>query len=283
MNKEATLVIGGLGLKGLANIGVLQAISESDIPIKRIVASGISSIIGAQFALGRDMNLLTDELVSFFAENDRYLWGLQRLSGMPRRRTRRVRDSFAYFLRERLFCQANFSRISILPWDILDSRLKTFFGDVHPSDFQVPLAVSAIDLSRKQEVLLEEEDLIMRLKAGLAFPGLFPPVHHRDREYAGSTFYCELPLSTLSTADAPIIVSDIPSSLSTERPGNVIETLARVDEIRSMVIKKDLLARADRLFSLQTVKGFQWGNYRQIHMQVDRAYQEMKTLMDESG
>ena len=78
------------------------------------------------------------------------------------------------------------------------------------------------------------------------------------------------------------MVSDIPSNLSTERPGNVIETLARVDEIRSAVIKDDFLGKADQLFNLQTVKGFQWGNYRQIHMQVDRAYQEMKTLLEKA-
>jgi len=56
MPKSVTLVLGGIGARGTASIGVLQSMREHKIKVKRIVASGISSIIAAQFALGRDPN-----------------------------------------------------------------------------------------------------------------------------------------------------------------------------------------------------------------------------------
>ncbi|MFO8009265.1 MAG: patatin-like phospholipase family protein [Dehalococcoidia bacterium] len=276
-----TLVIGGLGVKGLSNIGAIEALVEFEVPVKRVVASGISSLIGAQFALGRDLNSLSDELVRFFSENDKYLWGMERLSGLPRRRTRRVRDSFAYFLRERLFCQSNFNRLSILDWEIVDADLERLFGEVQDADLKLPLSISAIDLNKRREVLLENGRLVDRLKAGFAFPGLFPPVNLAGDKYVGSSFFCELPLSILTREHAPIVVVDIPSRPDLQCPGNVIENLARMDEIRSRIIKGKMLTKADRILSLEAVKDFEWGNYRQLTRQVELAYSETKRLLQE--
>ena len=279
MNEGVTLVLGGLGLKGVSNIGTLQALSNHGMPIRKIVASGISSMVATQFALGQDLDSLTAHMVRFFTENHRYLWGLERLSGMPRGRTRRVRDSFAYFLRERFFCQSNFKRLSIMEWEIIEEDLQNFFGEVTPADFRIPLAISAINLALGKEVLLEEENMVDQLKAGIAFPGLFPPVQIGNHEFVGSTFYCELPLGTLDESDSPIVVIDIPSRLPSQKPGNVIETIARMDELRSIAIKQKLLGKTNRIFSLGGLSEFQWGNYKQIPSQVARARQEMEQLL----
>lgn len=279
MDEAITLVLGGLGIKGVSNIGTLQAIEQHGVPVKKIVASGISSIIAAQFSLGRDLDTLTELFTRFFTENHRYLWGLERLAGMSRSRTRRVRDSFQYFLRERLYCQMNFKSLSVLSWDILEKDLQIFFGRVKPSDLRIPLTVSAIDLKQGQEVLLDKGNLVKRLKASIAFPGLFSPVKIGQREYVSSTFYCELPLGCLEAADHPVVAVDIPAHYTAERPSNIIETLARVDELRSIRIKQRLLNRADLVYTLEGLRGYPWGSYRQIPRQIIQARSEMEMLL----
>ena len=82
MAKGVTLVLGGVGVKGVANIGTLQSLHEHKVKINNIVATGISALIGAQFALNRDLGLLTEHFVRFFTENHRYLWGLEQLGGL---------------------------------------------------------------------------------------------------------------------------------------------------------------------------------------------------------
>jgi len=280
MDEGVTLVLGGLGIKGVSNLGTLEAIQQSGMPVKKIVASGVSSIIAAQFCLGRDLNTLTDLFTRFFTENHRYLWGLERLAGMSRSRTRRVRDSFQYFLRERLYCQMNFKSLSVLPWDLLEEDLQLFFGQVKASDLCTPLAISAIDLNLGQEILLEKGNLVKRLKAGIAFPGLFPPVKIGRKEYVSSTFYCELPLGCLGVSDHPVVAVDIPAHYTAERPSNIIETLARVDELRSIRIKERLLREADRVFTLEGLRGYPWGSYRQIPRQIMQARSEMEMLLN---
>ena len=40
MSKPITLVLGGTGIKGIANIGVLQSLHNHGIKIKKIIAAG---------------------------------------------------------------------------------------------------------------------------------------------------------------------------------------------------------------------------------------------------
>ena len=279
MAKGITLVLGGLGVKGIANIGVLQALVEHRVKIKRIVAAGIGTLVGAQFALGRELEPLTEYFVRFFTENDRYLWGLEQFAGVVRSRKRRVVDSFNYFLRERLFCQANLKRISIMPWEVVEADIDNVLADASPSDLKLPLAVSAIDLKRKTEVLLKDGDLKERLKAGIAFPGLFPPVHIGDRELVSSTLYCEVPLGMVGKTKRPIVAVDIPSELSMHTPGSVIEIMAQMDEVRGAAIKEKLLSKADIVFTLEGLRKFRWGSYKQIPQLISRARGEMDRLL----
>jgi predicted acylesterase/phospholipase RssA len=58
----------------------------------------------------------------------------------------------------------------------LERDLYAVFGDIKYTDLKLPLSIAVIDLSLNQEVLIEDENLIEGLKAGIAFPGLFPPV-----------------------------------------------------------------------------------------------------------
>ena len=276
MRDGITLVLGGIGVKGVAHIGTLQALHEHRVKIKRIIANGIGSLAGAQFALGRDLSLLTDHLVRFFTEHERYLWGLERFSGVIQSNRRRIVESFSYFLRERLFCKANFTRLSILTWDSIEDELHNFFGSAAFSDLKIPLVISAIDLKRGEEVLLGNGRLVERLKAGIAFPGLFPPVRIGEQELVSSTLYSGLPLGRLDEEDRPIVAIDIPNEIPVRRPKSVIDTIAQVDELRGAAVKRILLAKADQVFCVGCLGEFQWANYQKIPELISLAYAEMK-------
>ena len=74
MSEPITLLLGGTGIKGIASIGVLQSMRKNRVKIKKIIAAGISAPISAQYALGDDPELLTQEFTQFFVENNRALW-----------------------------------------------------------------------------------------------------------------------------------------------------------------------------------------------------------------
>jgi NTE family protein len=275
-----TLVLGGLGLKGVSHIGTLQAFEEHRIKINRIAVAGSCTLVAFQYALSRDLNALSEHFIRFFNQNDRYLWGLERLAGASHSRNRRVRDSLTYFLRERLYCQGSFKKISLLEWDRFEEDILNYFGDLTFSDLQLPVSVSSIDLTEGKEILIENGDLADAIKAGIAFPGLFPPAMINHREHVSSTFFCELPLNSLKAPSGdPVVVIDIPAARTPRPPSTIIETLARVDEIRSRAIKQELLKKADIVFTLEELARYPWGDYRHIPWQIFRAHHEMDVLL----
>lgn len=279
MSKAITLVLGGIGVKGAASIGILQALDKHNIKIKKIVASGLSGLVSGQYALGKDLNLVTHELVDFFVENDRYLWGLEQLSGMFQSRRRRSIASFTYFLQERLFCRANFKSTSILPWEIVDNQIKYFFGNATFSMLKIPLAISAIDLKQGKQVLLHTGKLYDSMKASIAFPGLFPPVKKEHTELVSSTLYCELPLESIEKKDYPVLAVDIPGTFSGRDLLSLLEIIAVTNDIRSVAMKQRLLCKADYVLKLNSLIHFRWGNYKQIPQMIEQARRETDKLL----
>lgn len=269
-----TLVLGGMGVKGVASIGIFQALNSRNIKVKRIFAAGASALVAGYYAMGRNPDELTDRFVNFFDSNDKSLWGMEQMSGLFQMQRRRITDSFAYFLQERLYCRANVKRLSILTWDIVEPLISEVFGDDSFSDLKIPLVISTIDLNAKRLFIIDTGKLTDGMKAGIAFPGLFPPVNLYDHQLVSSTICCELPLELVTKADSPVLAVDFPVILSHQRPTDLLEIIARTTEIRSHAIKSRLLKKVDYVIRLERMSRFRWGSYRQIPQMIKIAREQ---------
>ncbi len=274
MGNEVTLVLGGIGVKGIANIGVFQALSNHNVKVKKIIAAGTSAMVAVQYALKNQPDELIRLLVNFFENNHRFLWGLEQMSGLFQASKRRIVDSIDYFLRERLYCRANFSRISVLSWDMIDPLLFELFGNKTFADMEIPVALSTIDVNNKNLVLIERGNLINAIKASIAYSGLFPPVHFDGRELESSTPYCELPLHALGKEDTPVLAIDFPKAHLHRSPHTLLEIISRVSEIRNQAIKTRLLQDVDYIIQLNNLNLYRWGSYRRVPEMIRRAKED---------
>jgi len=59
-----TLVLGGGGMKGLAHIGVLQALTERGLPPAHIVGSSVGALVGAAWSAGKSVAELREVALS---------------------------------------------------------------------------------------------------------------------------------------------------------------------------------------------------------------------------
>jgi len=259
-----TLALGGIGIRGALNIGLLQAITAAKIPIKQVVATGISAMIGAYYALGRDPGEVLPRIIQFFKENHRLMWQVEQLGGLTAGEKRMAARSMSYFLRENLFCSANLTRMGVFSWDLVETSLSQVFGDYTTRDLETPFAVSVIDIEAGEETLLSEGSVVDLVRAGIAFPGLFPPVEIKEHRYVSSATYCELPLFSLSDADRPIIALSCSEHREVRRPRSIIEVLARVDEIRGNALTQQTIFKADRVIELEKLGVGNWSSFRKL-------------------
>jgi len=263
-HRGITLALGGIGLRGALNIGLLQAVSEAGFPIKKIVATGVSAMLGAHFALGRDPGQVLPYIIRFFEENHDAMWQHEQLGALSPAEKRMAARSMSYFLRESLFCHANLTRLGVFEWDLVESNLSQFFGDLAVEDLETPLAVSVIDIGEGQETLLDTGRIFDLVRAGIAFPGLFPPVVISGRKYVSSATYCALPLSSLGDVDRPIVALSLPERREVRPQRSIIEILARVDEIRGKALTRQILSKADRVISLDRFGRENWSSFRRL-------------------
>ncbi|HMH82600.1 MAG TPA: patatin-like phospholipase family protein [Gemmatimonadales bacterium] len=182
-----TLVLGGGGMKGLAHIGVLQALTERGLVPARIVGSSVGAMVGAAWSAGRSIPELRDVAVSL-----------------------RRKDVFAVahadMAFKRMRSPALFRRE---PLDLLIHRL---VGDVTFQELRNPLIVNTVDINSGMQVFWGLEgldDVAVRdaVFASCALPGYLPPREIRGRFYVDGATVDNLPVGTARILGADVILA----------------------------------------------------------------------------
>src|SRR5205809_4744026 len=182
-----TLVLGGGGMKGLAHIGVLQALLERGLRPAQIVASRVGALVGAAWAAGRSIPELHDRAVSLMRK-DVFIVAH---ADMAFKRMR----SPALFRRE--------------PLDALTRRL---VGDITFQELRHPLIVNTVDIDSGMQVFwgldgLDEVPVKEAVFASCALPGYLPPREIRGRFYMDGATVDNLPVGTARILGADVIIA----------------------------------------------------------------------------
>lgn len=137
------LALGGGGARGAAHIGFLMALRELGVWPDLITGTSAGAIIGALVAAGMDLAAIA----AFWTEIN-----LPQLFSLPG-----SKPAFTDNVKAEALIESAIGR-------------PTF------ADLKIPLAVVAVDLVHRQEVVLDEGDVISAVLASAAYPILAPPV-----------------------------------------------------------------------------------------------------------
>jgi NTE family protein len=139
------LALGGGGARGLAHIGVLQALVEHAIPMRAVVGTSIGAEIGAFLASGMPLDELTRLATGFD-------WKQTLLMFLP--------DLPAGGLT---------SGVNIA------SFLRSGIGTRRIEELAMGYAAVAADLESGEEVVLDQGELVEAVRASISLPGLMAP------------------------------------------------------------------------------------------------------------
>jgi NTE family protein len=191
--KTFALALGSGGARGLAHIGLVEALDEMDIKPTAIAGTSIGALIGAAFAAGlrgRDIR--------------RHVIGLAHDRREATRRLIAARaGSFADML------SGGFGQATQIDAEKFCTQ---FLPQGVPADFSalsIPLIVMATDLHARQEAALSSGPLYPALAASIAIPGLFRPVAVDGRVLVDGGATNPLPLDRLEGLADVIVGVDV--------------------------------------------------------------------------
>lgn len=179
------LALGGGAAFGLAQIGVLKVLERENITIDMVSGTSIGSLIGAIWASGvsaKDIEKSTDEINSIFT-----MMKLMDFSIIPKK--------------------------GLIPGNNIRKFLEKFLGKKTFQDMKVRLKVIACDINSRNEIVLQEGNVVESVMASTAIPGLFNPVVMGGKVLVDGGVVNPLPVSALSVEgiNRIIAVNSMPS------------------------------------------------------------------------
>jgi NTE family protein len=186
--EPVALVLGAGGARGLAQIGVIEALEARGFNIVSIAGSSSGALVGGLCAAGK-----------LGAYRD-WLFSLSRTDML------------------RLLDPA-LGRSSLFRGDRLMHALRELAGTPRIEDLPISFTAVAVDLLRQREVWLQRGDLWDAVRASIAIPGLFTPHTVHGRELVDGGLLAPLPIAATRLSDAHRLIAVDMHSWPARPPG----------------------------------------------------------------
>ncbi|MDD5600711.1 MAG: patatin-like phospholipase family protein [Actinomycetota bacterium] len=175
--RKVGLALSSGSARGIAHIGVLKELEKLGVKPHAISGTSMGAIIGALYCSG-----VTPDEMETFAKSIKW-------------------KSFM------LFSDFVLSDTGIINGHRVEELLKKFLGNKTFSDCQIPFCCVAVDLARREKVILREGKLIDAVRASISIPGFFSAVHLDNRILVDGGLMEPLPVGALRTMDTNFIIA----------------------------------------------------------------------------
>lgn len=233
------LVLSGGGAKGIAHIGVIQALEDNNIPIDYITGTSMGAIVGGLYAVGYSpaemMDMLLSKEFSYWStgvidENLTYYFAKPTPSPALMRFNLNVSDSVKI--------SANIlptSLINPLPMNFAFMELFAAYTAQCGGNFNnlfVPFRCVSSDVFNKRKIVSASGSLGDAIRASMSFPVVFKPIELDGVVALDGGIYDNFPVDVMREDFAPGIMIGVDVSQSKKLENNNL-----IDQIEAMVIQ----------------------------------------------
>jgi NTE family protein len=189
--KKVGLALGGGAARGLAHIGVLEALDKEGIPVDMIAGTSAGAIVGALYAQGKSASRIKELALDT---------GWRRLVSLV---------------------DLTLPKSGFIEGRKIKNLLKSIIGDISFSELKIPLSCVATDISSGEEVVINDGSVLEGVRASISVPVIFTAVKWRDRYLVDGGLVNPVPVSTVRKmgADFVIAVNVIPPMGVRLQPG----------------------------------------------------------------
>jgi NTE family protein len=212
------LALGGGGARGFAHIGVLSTLERYHVPIDCVAGTSIGGVMGAAIAAGMSAEEIEHEA--------------------------RISTRFSRMLR---LTDPGFPDDGVLRGQKLQEYFEQRLGARTFADLPRRLALIAVDLNSKREVVLTEGSVAQAIRATIALPGLFTPIETGEYRLVDGGLLNNLPVDAARDLGADIVIAVNLHSFQDEEmqggiydtrwlPGGLARTISTLEEAVGLMI-----------------------------------------------
>jgi NTE family protein len=211
-----SLVLGSGGARGLTHIGVIQWLTENGYSIRSISGTSIGALVGGIYATRK---------LEVYAE-----WVL----ALERMHVLRLLDPAI-------------GRPGLFKGERIIGVLRDLIGDCDIEDLPISFTAVATDLDSGQEVWLRNGKLFDAIRASIATPLVFTPVHHGERTLIDGAVVNPVPIApTLDDATDLTIAVDLSGPVESRPAPPISVSLIADNSYRKRILKFVQAARPAR-------------------------------------
>ncbi len=273
---SAVVALGGGGARGLAHIGVMQAIGECGIHTERIVGVSMGSLVGAMCAVEPDIQKVQAKTIEFlhspvFIKKQQQLFG-----SSPSHASTEDLGMFAWYDRMKQVISAHrrFNRVvtaeSLMPKTLMWEAIEHLLPDVDLKDLPTPLSVVCVDLLSGHRIVLESGSLRDAVHASTAIPGFFPPVKWGDMLLCDIGVFDSLPNTIARSYGSEMTIGvDVGQERTTITQCNTaMEVMMRMQDIGEQLLRRHVRHTADIVIR-PNVGHVPWFDFRNPEVLID--------------
>jgi NTE family protein len=259
------VALGGGAARGLAHLGVLRAFEREEIPIDVLVGTSMGAIVGAAYAVDRDIVALETQVREIMGSEE---FRKNRLNFL--RETKQERGgllfSVANLLRKGIFYGVSTIRPSFLSAEELADSLEAVVPEARIEDLSMRFGAVTLDIETAEEVVLCSGDLRAAVKASSAIPGILPPVRINGRMLVDGGWVDKIPVLPAFHLGADVVIAvDITAGLQDGGSYNRgVDIMGRANQIKEERLVAYMRRLADVVIE-PDIKRVHWADFGAFH------------------
>ncbi len=254
------IALGGGGARGLAHIGILEALRENGLSINAIAGTSMGAVIGALYAAEPDTRMVEKKIADFID-------------------SKAVREVGAFFSKKaatrpfgKILSAAKqffiMNRAVIGPSIISSGQIGAIFRGIHlPENFgdlKIPFCSVATNIGKGDEKIFSSGNLKKAVLASSSIPGIFPPVEIDNSYYLDGGTVNSVPVSPLKSCCDFVIACDVrPERGMVSEFDQGLAILSRADAISSYKLSDLQIKQADFIIK-PDVNNIHWADFKKM-------------------
>ncbi len=276
MSLKLAVALGGGGVRGLANIGVLKAFDEVGIKPDIVTGTSMGAIVGSVYADSVDA-FATERIIKGYMESEDFIDQASKLRQSMNDEDRRFIDKAFEKARQSYFYYRFLVRRSLVSPEAFFMGMDNIIPAKKFDELPLPFACMGLNISRGREEILHQGDLRPAVKASSSVPGVLPPVEINGEMYVDGGWVETVPVSAARFLGADFVMAvDVSRRITPvdyeNDLHNSMDILTRSDEIARAMLNSLRTERADFVVR-PNVANVEWSNFDNLDDHIQAGYE----------